>query len=222
MIKDLMFTTYSLRTAIASLKNAHQGADHDNNLFGELVLRDLLKQAHELEHRLNEIVHTRRWAKEWAKEQVRDGKTDTVDPRPDTQRTTRKTYDPPPDAARRWNERGHDELFFDSYAEEGVDAAREKTPEPEAQRAPIPSSSAATEGDLDTMTQDLTPVTNSHRDTVASLKTALHNAVHNSGDLSDILVLRDLLQQAHELEKRLGEVHEAALQGRYQQPPTTL
>ena len=130
MIKDLMFATYSLRTAIASMKEAHHKADRDNNLFGELVLRDLLKQAHELEHRLNEIVHTRRWAKEWAKEQVRDRKTDTVDPRPDTQRTTRKTYDPPPDAARRWNERGHDELFFDSYAEEGVDGRVAITPIP--------------------------------------------------------------------------------------------
>jgi hypothetical protein len=96
MTQDLMTVTAHLRIAIASLKNAHQWADRDNNLFGELVLRDLLKQAHELEHRLNEIVHTRRWAKE----QVRDCKTDTVDPRPDTQRTTRKGcwsgYDPNP------------------------------------------------------------------------------------------------------------------------------
>jgi hypothetical protein len=64
------------------------------------------------------------------KEQVRDRKTDTVDPRPDTQRTTRKTYDPPLYAARRWNERGHDELFFDSYAEEGVDGRVAITPIP--------------------------------------------------------------------------------------------
>jgi hypothetical protein len=160
MIKDLMFATYSLRTAIASLKEAHHKADRDNNLFGELVLRDLLKQAHELEHRLNEIVHTRRWAKEWAKEQVRDRKTDTVDPRPEghfdpdpmydpplatsrytRQRTTRKSYDPnpynpPPATGCRCGVCGScieaEKLFFNSYAEECVDAARTTIPSPSA------------------------------------------------------------------------------------------
>jgi hypothetical protein len=123
------------------------------------------------------------------KEQVRDRKTDTVDPRPDTQRTTRKTYDPPLYAARRWNERGHDELFFDSYAEEGVDGRVAITP--------IPSPSAATEGDLDTMTQDPMTVNNNNNNATNMIDQKYEDLVAENTTL--VHILEEKAKLCHEL-----------------------
>jgi hypothetical protein len=56
MTQELMTASDLLSDAIASLKDAHLRAANGDDQFGEIVMRDLLKQAHELRQRLTEVM----------------------------------------------------------------------------------------------------------------------------------------------------------------------